>query len=416
MTDGTGVFLPPHVREGGSDLSVNKKQRKENASNGLGAAAVRGLSARVLAMWFRAPVRSFVRTRIDYMGYARAISPHAHSPWSWRMLSPALLFSAVCSQGWSFLPNQVLPPLLANTVVGATLYTTYLQTLGLLHEPSARATKRTDPLPSPVDTFIAGLVAGSVQSLVAAPLDALQVRFHARELQSGKYGNMWHYAYHKTREIGVRGVFAGWSLSLVRDSLGSAVFFSAFEYVKGQVFYSFVSQYYGHFGKLTGAQQEDLRAQGKGGALASNPVIRPHYMLEPSFILLAGIFASITQALIQYPVSRIQDIHYGRLEWIDTHNATTHSPTSKAPPVRNSGGAFGVYASAYKKTFKQCLAIARRDGGARRWLFKDFLRRTLTQVPSTSAGLIVFEVIRRKYGDGSEVVKIRKDGYDILLV
>ncbi|KAK4893346.1 hypothetical protein LTR27_008242 [Elasticomyces elasticus] len=422
MTDGTGVFLPPHLREGGSDLSLNKKQRKENASNGLGAAAVRGLSARVLAVWFRAPVRSFVRTRIDYMGYARAISPHAHSPWSWRMLSPALLFSAVRSQGWSFLPNQVLPPLLANTVVGATLYTTYLQTLGLLHEPSARATKRTDPLPSPLDTFTAGFVAGSVQSLVAAPLDALQVRFHASELQSGKYGNMWHYAYHKyTREIGVRGVFAGWSLSLVRDSFGSAVFFSAFEYVKGQVFYSFVSQYYGHFGKLTGAQQEDLRAQSSktSGVTTSNPVIRPHYMLEPSFILLAGFFASITQALIQYPVSRIQDIHYGRLEWIDAHpsHSTTSPPTiSKARPVRNSGGAFGVYASAYKKTFKQCLAIARRDEGARRWLFKDFLRRTLTQVPSTSAGLIVFEVIRRKYGDASDVVKIRKDGYDILLV
>ncbi|KAK5679495.1 hypothetical protein LTS10_008313 [Elasticomyces elasticus] len=415
MTDGTGVFLPPHMREGGSDLSLNKKQRKENASNGLGAAAVRGLSARVLAVWFRAP------------GYARAISPHAHSPWSWRLLSPALLFSAVRSQGWSFLPNQVLPPLLANTVVGATLYTTYLQTLGLLHEPSARATKRTDPLPPPVDTFAAGFVAGSVQSLVAAPLDALQVRFHASELQSGRYGNMWHYAYHKTREIGVRGVFAGWSLSLVRDSLGSAVFFSAFEYVKGQVFYSFVSQWYGHFGKLTGAQQEDLRAQqgigatGKDGAMASNPVIRPHYMLEPSFILLAGIFASITQALIQYPVSRIQDIHYGRLEWIDTH-PTTHVHTTNATTTNaatsstHRTGTFGVYASAYKKTFKQCLAIARRDGGARRWLFKDFLRRTLTQVPSTSAGLIVFEVIRRKYGDASDVVKIRKDGYDILLV
>ncbi|KAK4907835.1 hypothetical protein LTR49_023171 [Elasticomyces elasticus] len=368
----------------------------------------------------------------SYMGYARAISPHAHSPWSWRLLSPALLFSAVRSQGWSFLPNQVLPPLLANTVVGATLYTTYLQTLGLLHEPSARATKRTDPLPSPVDTFTAGFVAGSMQSLVAAPLDALQVRFHASELQSGKYGNMWHYAYHKTREIGVRGVFAGWSLSLVRDSFGSAVFFSAFEYVKGQVFYSFVSQYYGHFGKLTGAQQEDLKAQQSGrvagvlrgddGAMASNPVIRPHYMLEPSFILLAGIAASITQALIQYPVSRIQDIHYGRLEWIDSH-ATTHVHTTN-PTITNgaasaatrTSGAMGIYASAYRKTFKQCLAIARRDGGARRWLFKDFVRRTLTQVPSTSAGLIVFEVIRRKYGDASDVVKIRKDGYDILLV
>ncbi|KAK0254927.1 hypothetical protein LTR91_022517 [Friedmanniomyces endolithicus] len=345
------------------------------------------------------------------MGYARAISPYADKKWGWRMLSPALLASAVYRHGWSFLPNQVLPPLMANTIIGATLYTSYLQALGFLHEPSARATKRADPLPSPINTFTAGFIAGSIQSLIAAPLDALQVRFHATEFVGGKYRNMWQYAYLKSREIGIRGVFAGWSLSLVRDSFGSAVFFSTFEYIKGQAFYSFVSNYYGHYGKLTGSQQDALRAQGKGNAMAGNPVITPHYMLEPSFILLAGVAASLAQAVIQYPVSRIQDIHYGRLEWIDAHS------TGKAIATgTRQRGALGLYASAYRKTFKQCLAIARREGGLRRWLFRDFLLRTLTQVPSTSAGLIVFEVIRRKYGDASDVVKIQKDGYDILLV
>ncbi|KAK0263567.1 hypothetical protein LTR35_017544 [Friedmanniomyces endolithicus] len=396
--DGT-LFLPPHVREGGQYGDSNSMKRKEIASNGLGAAAVRGLSARVLAVWFRAP------------GYARAISPYADQKWSWRMLSPALLASAVYRHGWSFLPNQVLPPLMANTIIGATLYTSYLQALGFLHEPSARATKRADPLPSPINTFTAGFIAGSIQSLVAAPLDALQVRFHATEFVGGKYRNMWQYAYLKTGEIGVRGVFAGWSLSLVRDSFGSAVFFSTFEYIKGQAFYSFVSNYYGHFGKLTGSQQDALRAQGKGSTTASNPVITPHYMLEPGFILLAGIAASVAQAAIQYPVSRIQDIHYGRLEWIDAH------PMNKATTTgTRQRGTLGLYASAYKKTVKQCLAIARREGALRKWLFRDFLIRTLTQVPSTSAGLIVFEVIRRRYGDASDVVKIQKDGYDILLV
>jgi len=62
------------------------------------------------------------------------------------------------------------------------------------------------------------------------------------------------------------------------------------------------------------------------------------------------------------------------------------------------------------------LAIARKDGGLRRWFYRDFLIRTVTQVPSTAAGLIVFEVIRRRFGDNSDVVKINKDGYDILLV
>jgi len=318
------------------------------------------------------------------------------------MLSPALLASAVQHQGWSFLPNQILPPLLANTIVGATLYTSYLQALGALHEPSARATKRADPLPSATSTFTAGFIAGTVQSLIAAPLDALQVRFHATEFQSGKYTNMWQYAYLKTREIGLRGVFAGYSLSLFRDSFGSAAFFGTFEYVKGQAFYSFISNWYGHWGKLTGHQQAEIRAQ---GTLAGNPVIRPHYMLEPTFIALAGVAASIAQAVIQYPVGRVQDIHYGRLTWIDAH-----------PKPAATHGTLALYGSAYRKTFRQCLAIARREGGLRKWLFRDFLMRTLTQVPSTSAGLIVFEVIRRKYGDVTDVVKIQKDGYDILLV
>jgi len=62
--DGT-LFLPPHAREGGDYGQPNENRRKENASTGLGAAAVRGLSARVFSFWFRAPVRSFVRTRIE---------------------------------------------------------------------------------------------------------------------------------------------------------------------------------------------------------------------------------------------------------------------------------------------------------------------------------------------------------------
>jgi hypothetical protein len=327
------------------------------------------------------------------------------------MTSPALLASAVRHNGWLFIPNQVLPPLLANTTIGAVLYTSYLQTLGLIHEPSAQATKRTDPLPPLSATLAAGFVAGTIQSLVAAPLDALQTRFHATEFMAGKYKHMWQYAYLKTREIGLRGIFAGYSLSLLRDSFGNAVFFSTFEYVKGQAFYGFVSRWYGDYGSLTGAQKDVIRSQGSGG-VAGRPVIRPHYLMEPAFILLAGVSASVAQALIQYPIGRVQDVHYGRLEWIDAHPP----PPSKLTGLPSRLGALKVYASAYRKTFKQCLALARRAGGVRRWLYKDFLLRTLTQVPSTAAGLIVFEVIRRKYGVGEDMVRIQKDGYDVLLV
>lgn len=323
------------------------------------------------------------------------------------MSSPALLASAVHRYGWSFLPNQVLPPLLANTVVSAVLYTSYLQTLGLLHEPSARATKRVDPLPPLSATFTAGFVAGSIQSLIAAPLDALQVRFQAKDMTNGKYKNMWDFAFRKTLEIGVRGIFAGWSLSVLRDSCGNAAFFATFEYVKGQAFYSFVSNVYGHYGKLTGFQKEVLKAQ---EGTAGSPVIRPHYMLEPAFLALAGVAASVVQAAILYPIGRVQELHYRRLAWLDSHPHAARETGARRP------GAIGLYASAYRKTFKEVYVEARKDGGLRRWLYRHFLMRTVTQVPSTSAGLIVFEAIRRKYGNDQDTVHIEKDGYSIELV
>jgi len=297
---------------------------------------------------------------------------------------------------------------MANAFVGAILYTTYLTTLGLLHEPALRATKRVDPLPSLSTTFTAGLAAGSIQSFVAAPLDALQVRFQARELMERKYRNMWHYGYAKIRSIGFRGIFAGFSLSFVRDAFGNAAFFATFEFIKGQVFYSFLSNFYGHYGKLTGLQKDMIRAEKDTGR---NAVIQPHYLIEPSFLGLAGVAASVVQAAIQYPIGRIQDVHYGRLEWIDSH------PRSADKAGQRVRGALVLYSNAYHKTFKQCQAVARHSGGMRRWLYKGFLWRTLTQVPSTSAGLIAFEIIRRKYGSNQDdTVRINKDGYDILLV
>lgn len=48
--------------------------------------------------------------------FARAINPRvkANESWSWRMSTPGLLTHAVREYGWAFIPNQVLPPLLAN--------------------------------------------------------------------------------------------------------------------------------------------------------------------------------------------------------------------------------------------------------------------------------------------------------------
>jgi hypothetical protein len=74
------------------------------------------------------------------------------------------------------------------------------------------------------------------------------------------------------------------------------------------------------------------------------------------------------------------------------------------------------YYHAYEETFKQCKKLAKRQGGWRKYLYRDFFMSTIRQVPSTSAGLIVFELVRRKYAfETEEESIIEREGVRILL-
>ncbi|KAJ4984839.1 mitochondrial carrier protein [Stagonosporopsis vannaccii] len=402
----TGV-LPVALAGDRADELEPQKPNKAPAT-GVQAAGMRAVAARVVAFYFRAPVKAFFRGRIDYMGYARAINPHvaAQARWSWRMTTPAVLAHAVRTEGWSFLPNQVLPPLLANTCIGAVLYTAYLHSLSALHEPSSYQTKRVYPPPPPSTTFAAGLVAGAFQSVVAAPFDALQTRFRTADILHGKYRTMWHYAAHKLRSIGLQGIFAGWSLSLCKDALGAAVFFSAFETVKSQGYYSFVTWAYGSRTRDSILDTQPL-GRATAGTHDARPVIKPHFALEPTFLLLAGISAGLTSQVIQHPLTEIQDVHFRRLEALDFQALEERS---------NPAQIMRRYYHAYQETFKQCSTLAKRAGGWRKYLYKDFWATTIRQVPSTSAGLIVFELVRRKYSfENEEDVTIDRVNEKILL-
>lgn len=186
----------------------------------------------------------------------------------------------------------------------------------------------------------------------------------------------------------------------MRDSLGYAVFFSTFEYIKSQSYYSFVTWYYGslqvdHVGMLSSSRSSDRGV----------PLIKPHYALEPCFLLMAGVVASVAQQTIQHPISRIQDLHLGRLEYLD-HQASFIPSRQKM---------IQFYYHAYQETFKRCERKVARAGGWRSWLFRGFVGSSLRQVPSTSAGLIIFELVRRRYANPADAVHIQSDGYDILL-
>ena len=305
-------------------------------------------------------------------------------------------------QGRFLVSVSIAPfrPLTVSSRVGAVLYTSYLQVLGSLHEPVSQGAKRVWPPAPPSATFTAGFTAGTIQSIIAAPLDALQVRLQTSDMLEGQYRSMWHYGHQKLKQIGLRGVFAGWSLSFLRDSLGYAIFFSSFEYIKSQSYYSFVTWYYGSLQ----TNRVDMLASSEVSERGV-PLIKPHYALEPCFLMMAGVVASVAQQAIQHPLSIIQDLHLGRLEYLDHQVSLTPSRQKMMQ----------LYYHAYQETFKRCTRKAARVGGWRPWLFRGFLGGAIRQVPSTSAGLVIFELVRRRYASLADAVHIEKDGYDILL-
>ena len=456
----------PVIPDGSQPPTFPDKAPASNAATGASAAGMRAVTQQIVAFYFRAPVKAFFRTRVDYLAYARALQEQHHnaaaalidqsalkdlgshsrarnaagSAWSWtkatlRRTTPGLISSAVRHYGWRVVPDQVLPPLIANVGVGVVLYTSYLQILGRLHPESSRASKRVYPPPSPLETFTAGFLAGSIQSVIAAPLDAVQARYDLGASAAGMTGSgnpvpasinrerpksMWSFSAAKLREIGPRGIFAGWGLSFLKDSMGSAIFFSTFEYVKAQGYYHFVTWYYGSLNEdaivllsrrrpTTVALEEDLEG------VTMPTIIRPHYAIEPAFLLMAGMSASMAQQAVLHPLSHIQSEHWERLEALDARAHEVRSGNHLASKWR--WGMFRAYRDAYRKTWTECVAEAHASGlghSMRRWLYRGFWWNTIRQVPSTSAGLIIFELVRRKYGMG-EPVRINKDGYDILL-
>ena len=238
--------------------------------------------------------------------------------------------------------------------------------------------------------------------MAAAP-DALSVRFKASDvLPGGQWRNLWGYSGNMLRELGWRGVFRGWGMSCAKESLGYGLFFATFEYVKAQVCYRFIAMYYGNLrGDALGAM---MRRNEVGGQRAKERIIRPHYAIEPAFLALAGVSASLAQQLVAHPVGKFQDIHYRVLQ---SQEQRGESSQKKMQEQAQHG--------AYAKTFRACASRAKKSGGWRRWLYRGFWWNTLRQVPSTAAGLVIFELVRKRYGDEAEAVRIEEDGYDILL-
>ncbi|CCG83237.1 putative Mitochondrial carrier protein [Taphrina deformans PYCC 5710] len=364
-------------------LDKKEKDAKQSVSIGGASAVTRSLVGQFLAVWFRVPIKLFRPTRVDYMIIPRAINPRIlkGEPWSWKTSSPMLLASAVRQHGWSFIPAFVVPPLLANSIIGVVLYTTYIESLQLLHPPSSENVQRAIPPPPFETTYKAGAIAGLAQALVSQPIDALTVRFEVNQMLEGRYQSMWHYCISTLKDVGFKPVFGGFLLSAAKESLAMGAFFGTFEFIKNQGYYSFLRLFYGR-------QHLSLYVNAKEGSQK-----QPYWLIAPTFLLVSGLAASVAHTSMHFPLSKVQEIHLARLESSDYRNRYEQKFQQRR--------AIAIYASEYWKTAKQCSSVAAKNGGWNRWLFKGIVSTAIRGAPATSFGLIIFESFRSHFAGTS---------------
>lgn len=388
-----------------SEASYNSRN---NQTVTVSTAGIRALVYQLQSLYLRTPVKLFRPSRFDYLAYVRELAnkhDNIHSkPYSFRTHSSiGMLINVIKKEGWRFIPEQVLPPLLANSATGLILYGTYLTALDHFksnHNFDKNQSQLRNSYFTTVDTFKAGFIAGIAQSLAAAPIDAIYTRLSAAEMLNNEHQrNLWIYGLNKLKEIGLVGVFAGYGFSLIKESLGFAFYFSAFETVKTQGYhltYKMINSYQG-FKKSLNDKFTYIGIISKAPQVDQNKVKleekRLTKLLKSTFVLLAGASAAFSLLAIQYPLTKVQKIHLSRLEALDVYNA---SRNSRRPFIK-------LYYNSYIDTYLQVIKMKHKSKLS--WFnvsYKGFFRYAYTTIPSTTIGLLVFEIMRTKLSDSLE--------------
>ena len=173
-----------------------------------------------------------------------------------------------------------------------------------------------------------------------------------------------------------------------------------FEHVKSQGCLTFLRQWYGS------TASSEMKSQPPSSSLSSSSssFVKPHYVIEPTFIHMAGIFAAVTQQIVFHPLSKTQAMHHAVSE--HTHHPYALKQCEKeligqtSRQIQSAKATLKPYFRTYYHTFARCRIIASKSNtkGLLRWPYNGFLMSTIRQIPSTSTGLMVFELLRRSDG------------------
>lgn len=396
----------------------------------------RSIVYQMTSFYLRTPLKLFRPARFDYLHYLRIILTgeeksgdpkiRSSSRKLFRFLDPkyfnylensslGILTKALNKYGWKVIPDRILPPLIANSITGVILYTTYLTTLH--HFSNGHAS--TSQMKSPWDVWRSGFIAGATQAFVSTPIDAIYTRSSTSELLSSakKYDNLWFYGRDKLNEIGFIGCFGGFGITLIKESFGFAVYFTTFEFVRGQLYHGVLSllkqyaqlKYTIHNTKLTDIFPSD--SQPSNETRKEFLTSKEEKWLSRTFIFLGGVTAAFLLQLVQYPFNKIQKIHLSRLEAFDIYNrsmsnranGSTSSPVIsnatkmwvKSPKSRR----LHIYFNSYLDTFEHINFIHKSTNSLWKWLYKGFTRNTLAIIPGTTAGLVLLDYMRSSFED-----------------
>ncbi|KAK9900038.1 hypothetical protein P389DRAFT_165167 [Cystobasidium minutum MCA 4210] len=295
-----------------------------NTGQGAKSALARSLTG-TLAFYFKRPVRLFRPTRISaWTAFTEMSAAQGHTS-----VNAGFLRTLISKQGWSFFFREAFPPLLANSIVGFTLFTTYTVTeAALKYFPS-------DPINPYYIPFISGATAGAAQSLISSPLDNVRAVLAARSAKpSTVEWKGW-------RHVAVEALFPKWltttipfkqspfrfilywfrstgslfQFTLLRDSLGFAVFFSIFELSRSLA---------KRAGKAVDRFQANLRQKTQAigfdfdlDAMLENDLAPRGWtgrVVQATVIVMTGIFAGVGYGIVGRPFDRARTIVWNGLE------------------------------------------------------------------------------------------------------
>lgn len=353
-----------------SSSSVRAPNKTESTIGVLSGSG-RALAAQFFSFYIRVPVKLFRPPRVDYSWLLRqSIAPAtAAAAGKWSENTLYLLWHAVKTHGLRFVPDRLLPPMIVNSVIGAVLYTTYLSSLSVAQYAWG------NQYPTFMQSLCSGALAGAAQAVVGTPIDNLALRFDSEILKNPDQ-SLWRYSRDVLWKIGPRAAFGGIALNLIKESASFGLFFSTFEMVKGPVY-----RKYRDWWQAPGWIHPEGRPKSR--------------ILYPSFILLAGSLAGCALQVVNYPLSKFQRLLVLRFQAIDA----AHKQRAGLVNFFDQGWQF--YGQAYYKTLLQTrkLINSQANGSALKWFYSGALRYTLAAVPSTSIGLLLFEILRIRYGD-----------------